>query len=135
MTNEAGAKLLDQAPNQRSHSLNVCPWLPSISITSICCDAGPRGRGAVEERRQQLLVAAGLAAEALRERWPVLQGVWLFGSSLKAGCFRRHSDLDLVVEGLPAVPLARTPAAAGPGPHLKPWQPLLPSNCVIWPWI
>lgn len=56
----------------------------------------------MEERRQQLLVAAGLAAEALRERWPVLQGVWLFGSALDASSFRHHSDLDLVVEGLPA---------------------------------
>jgi predicted nucleotidyltransferase len=61
-----------------------------------------QAQGALEERRQQLLVAAGLAAEALRERWPVLQGVWLFGSALDASSFRHHSDLDLVVEGLPA---------------------------------
>lgn len=104
-------------------------------------------QGLVEERRQRLLlVAAGRAAEALRERWLGLQGVWLFGSALDASSFRRHSDLDLVVEGLPAaaqlealggsaVPLARTPAAAGHGPPLKPWRPLLPNNCVIWLWI
>jgi hypothetical protein len=36
-----------------------------------------REQGLVEERRQLLLVAAGRAAEALRERWPLLQGVWL----------------------------------------------------------
>jgi len=60
-----------------------------------------REQGLVEQRRQRLLVAAGRAAEALRERWPMVQGVWLFGSALEAGCFRRHSDLDLVVEGLP----------------------------------
>ena len=59
-------------------------------------------QGLVEERRQLLLLAAGRAAEALRERWPMVQGVWLFGSALDASSFRRHSDLDLVVEGLPA---------------------------------
>lgn len=32
----------------------------------------------------------------------MVQGVWLFGSALDASSFRRHSDLDLVVEGLPA---------------------------------
>ncbi|MEI6617002.1 MAG: nucleotidyltransferase domain-containing protein [Cyanobium sp. ELA507] len=59
-------------------------------------------QGLVEGRRQRLLVAAGRAADALRERWPMVQGVWLFGSALDASSFRRHSDLDLVVEGLPA---------------------------------
>jgi predicted nucleotidyltransferase len=67
-------------------------------------------QGLVEERRQLLLVAAVRAAEAMRERWPVLQGVWLFGSALEASSFRRHSDLDLVVEGLPA---ATQPEALG----------------------
>ena len=33
-------------------------------------------QGLVEQRRQRLLVAAGRAAEALRERWPMVQGVW-----------------------------------------------------------
>jgi predicted nucleotidyltransferase len=60
-------------------------------------------QGLVEQRRQRLLVAAGRAAEALRERWPIVQGVWLFGSALDASSFRRHSDLDVVVEGLPSV--------------------------------
>jgi len=59
-------------------------------------------QGLVEERRQRLLVAAGRAAEALRERWPELEGVWLLGSAREASSFRRRSDLDLVVEGLPA---------------------------------
>jgi len=62
-----------------------------------------REQGLVEQRRQRLLVAAGRAAEALRERWPMVQGVWLFGSALDASSFRRHSDLDVVVEGLPSV--------------------------------
>ena len=60
-------------------------------------------QGLVEQRRQLLLVAAGRAADALRERWPMVQGVWLFGSALDASSFRRHSDLDVVVEGLPSV--------------------------------
>ena len=60
-------------------------------------------QGLVEERRQLLRVAAGRAAMALRERWPIVQGVWLFGSALGASSFRRHSDLDVVVEGLPSV--------------------------------
>jgi len=67
-------------------------------------------QGLVEERRQLLLVAAVRAAETMRERWPVLQGVWLFGSALEPSSFRRHSDLDLVVEGLPA---ATQPEALG----------------------
>lgn len=60
-------------------------------------------QGLLEERRQLLRLAAGRAAKALRERWPIVQGVWLFGSALEASSFRRHSDLDVVVEGLPSV--------------------------------
>jgi len=56
----------------------------------------------LEQRRGQLLIAATRAAQALRERWPLLQGVWLFGSVLDPAAFQRHSDLDLAVEGLPA---------------------------------
>ena len=60
----------------------------------------------LEQRRQRLvaaaeLAAAELAARALRQRWPVVQGVWLFGSAQSPEAFRRHSDLDLAVEGLP----------------------------------
>lgn len=57
-------------------------------------------QGLLEDRRQHLLLAARKAAAALRERWPVLAGVWLFGSSLKPAAFQRHSDL--VIHGLPA---------------------------------
>lgn len=56
----------------------------------------------LEERRQVLVEAASAAARALRQRWPVVQGVWLFGSAQEPGSFQRHSDLDLAVEGLPA---------------------------------
>ena len=56
----------------------------------------------LEQRRQRLVAAAELAARALRQRWPVVQGVWLFGSAQSPEAFRRHSDLDLAVEGLPA---------------------------------
>lgn len=56
----------------------------------------------LERRRQVLMEAAAAAARALRERWPMLQGVWLFGSAQEPGSFQRHSDLDLAVEGLPA---------------------------------
>ncbi|MEB3256818.1 MAG: hypothetical protein VKN83_00715 [Cyanobacteriota bacterium] len=59
-------------------------------------------RSQLEGRRQVLLEAAAAAARALRERWPTLQGVWLFGSAQEPGTFQRHSDLDLAVEGLPA---------------------------------
>jgi predicted nucleotidyltransferase len=56
----------------------------------------------LERRRQVLMEAAAAAARALRERWPMLQGVWLFGSAQEPASFQRHSDLDLAVEGLPA---------------------------------
>jgi predicted nucleotidyltransferase len=55
----------------------------------------------LEQRRQRLVAAAALAARALRQRWPVVRGVWLFGSARSPEAFRRHSDLDLAVEGLP----------------------------------
>lgn len=57
---------------------------------------------ALEQRRQRLLAAAGAAADALRQGWPQLEAVWLFGSTATAGSFRRHSDLDLALAGLPA---------------------------------
>jgi predicted nucleotidyltransferase len=55
----------------------------------------------LEQRRQQLLAAAGAAALALRERWPDLEAVWLFGSAAGPGTLCHHSDLDLAVAGLP----------------------------------
>ena len=43
---------------------------------------------------------AGAAARALRQTWPSNRAVEQFGSILDAR-FRDHSDLDLLVEGLP----------------------------------
>lgn len=57
---------------------------------------------ALEQRRQRLLAAAGVAACALKVRWSQLEAVWLFGSAATPGGFRRHSDLDLALAGLPA---------------------------------
>lgn len=54
----------------------------------------------LEQRRLQLLSAAAEAAGCLRRRWPCLKEVWLFGSVLDSQRFRRHSDIDLAVEGL-----------------------------------
>jgi predicted nucleotidyltransferase len=58
-------------------------------------------RLALERRRIQAIKQAGRAAKALGGRWPEIQQIWLFGSVLTEG-FREHSDLDLLVEGLPA---------------------------------
>jgi predicted nucleotidyltransferase len=57
---------------------------------------------ALEQRRQRLFAAAGVAACALKVRWSQLEAVWLFGSAATPGGFRRHSDLDLALAGLPA---------------------------------
>ncbi len=58
-------------------------------------------RSLLEHRRRHLQAAAAAAARALRERWPQLEAVWLFGSAAAPDTFRRHSDLDLAVGGLP----------------------------------
>jgi predicted nucleotidyltransferase len=58
-------------------------------------------RQALERRRGQGLEQARQAAVALAARWPDIRQVWIFGSVLGPG-FREHSDLDLLVEGLPA---------------------------------
>jgi predicted nucleotidyltransferase len=57
---------------------------------------------ALERRRQRLLAAATEAALALRTHWPEMEAVWVFGSVADQHAFRRHSDLDLAVAGLPA---------------------------------
>lgn len=57
---------------------------------------------ALEQRRQRVLAAAEMAAWALRQQWPSIEAVWLFGSAQSPGGFRRHSDLDLAVAGLPS---------------------------------
>ena len=61
-------------------------------------------RELLEKRRQEGLVQATKAAEAMRERWPQIRAVHLFGSVLDDR-FRSHSDLDLLVEGLPPAAL------------------------------
>ena len=61
-------------------------------------------REQLEETRQEGLAQAAKAAEALREKWPQIRAVHLFGSVLDDR-FRSHSDLDLLVEGLPPAAL------------------------------
>jgi len=56
---------------------------------------------AVAERAIAARQLAQVAAERLLERWPDLQGIWLFGS-LHDGRFGLTSDVDLAVAGLPA---------------------------------
>jgi len=55
----------------------------------------------LEHRRQAGLNQAAEAAAALRKAWPTIRTVHLFGSILDDR-FREHSDLDLLVDGLPA---------------------------------
>ena len=58
------------------------------------------------------------AAAVLRKAWPTIRTVHLFGSVLDER-FREHSDLDLLVDGLPANALLDAIAlveAAGPLP-------------------
>ena len=57
-------------------------------------------REQLEKRRQEGLAQATKAAAAMRERWPQIRAVHLFGSVLDDR-FRSHSDLDLLVDGLP----------------------------------
>ena len=57
-------------------------------------------RAQLEKTRQEGLAQAIKAARALRERWPDIRAMHLFGSVLDDR-FRSHSDLDLLVEGLP----------------------------------
>jgi predicted nucleotidyltransferase len=57
-------------------------------------------REQLEQTRQAGLAQATKAAAAMRERWPQIRAVHLFGSVLDDR-FRSHSDLDLLVDGLP----------------------------------
>ena len=75
-------------------------------------------REQLEQTRQEGLAQAIKAAEVLRERWPQIRAMHLFGSVLDDG-FRSHSDLDLLVEGLPPAALLdaiRLAEEAGPLP-------------------
>jgi predicted nucleotidyltransferase len=56
---------------------------------------------ALAQRRDRAVEQAERLAAALVSRWPLITQVWLFGS-VQSGGFRDHSDLDLLVEGLPA---------------------------------
>ncbi len=47
------------------------------------------------------------AAVRLLARWPGVTRVWLFGSAVRGGPLDWRSDLDLAVEGLPAVDQGR----------------------------
>jgi len=57
-------------------------------------------REQLEQRRQAGLAQAANAVAAMRQRWPQIKAIHLFGSILDQR-FRSHSDLDLLVEGLP----------------------------------
>ena len=73
-------------------------------------------RAQLEKTRQEGLAQAIKAARALRERWPDIRAMHLFGSVLDDR-FRSHSDLDLLVEGLPPAALLDVIALAeGAGP-------------------
>ena len=73
-------------------------------------------REQLEKRRQEGLAQASKAAEAMRERWPQIRAMHLFGSVLDDR-FRSHSDLDLLVDGLPPAALLDAIALAeGAGP-------------------
>jgi predicted nucleotidyltransferase len=65
----------------------------------------------LERRRRRLEPLAEAIAAALKQRWPAIDGVWRFGSSLGTG-FHRRSDLDLAVRGLPAIDLLDAIAVA-----------------------
>ena len=72
----------------------------------------------LEQRRQAGLSQAQASADALRQAWPDVRAIHLFGSILDER-FRDHSDLDLLVDGLPASDLLDAIAlaeAAGPLP-------------------
>ena len=60
----------------------------------------------LEEQRELALQQIRLAAIALRERWPLIKSIWVFGSVLGEG-FHEESDIDLMVEGLPPQDLLR----------------------------
>ena len=75
-------------------------------------------REQLEQIRQKGMAQASSATAAMRQRWPQIRAVHLFGSILDQR-FRSHSDLDLLVEGLPPASLLdviRLAEEAGPLP-------------------
>jgi len=65
----------------------------------------------LEQRRAHALEQAQEAASLWRQRWPSITRIWCFGSVLTSG-FREHSDLDLLIEGLPPEGLLEAVALA-----------------------
>ncbi len=73
-------------------------------------------REQLENRRQEGFAQGAKAAAAMRKRWSQIRAVHLFGSVLDDR-FRSHSDLDLLVDGLPPAALLDAIALAeGAGP-------------------
>ena len=75
-------------------------------------------REQLEQIRQKGLAQASATAAAIREKWPQIRAIHLFGSVLDQR-FRSHSDLDMLVEGLPPTALLdaiRLAEEAGPLP-------------------
>ena len=69
-------------------------------------------REQLEQTRKAGLAQATKSSKTLRERWPQIRAIHLFGSVLDDR-FRSHSDLDLLVEGLPPAALLDAIALAG----------------------
>ena len=65
----------------------------------------------LEQRRQAGLKQAQAVADPLRQALPEIRAIRLFGSILDER-FREHSDLDLLVDGLPASDLLDSIALA-----------------------
>ena len=73
-------------------------------------------RAQLEKTRQEGLAQATKAAAAMRQRWPQIRAIYLFGSVFDDR-FRGHSDLDLLVDGLqPEALLNAIAIAEGTGP-------------------
>jgi predicted nucleotidyltransferase len=76
-----------------------------------------------QAREQAARRLATQAAVVLRQAWPGLEGIWLFGSVAEGRC-HRNSDIDLAVAGLPPEALLTATAAldhlaaAGPDPGI-----------------
>ena len=70
---------------------------------------------AIAQRRLLAEQQAQQAAAILRDRWPEICAVRLFGSVLEPS-FSLNSDLDLCVEGLPSEALLEAMEMVGEGP-------------------
>ncbi|MEA3407260.1 MAG: nucleotidyltransferase domain-containing protein [Chloroflexota bacterium] len=61
-----------------------------------------RRRAERERRRREALAAVRQAVHAVAPSYPTLERVYLYGSVIRPGAFRRDSDVDVAVEGLGA---------------------------------